>query len=745
MCLSQIFRQAKNCTVSTAAENKKTEQPHQDRHTHTMAADGVVEVLQAAVSDTWLWAGSMSTIVQDVPAEACRYYEDAVGEGACGDLTHAVHTTQHALMAWVRVLVTLAWALALFLYENPLVLAALAGLVLLYIATRLMVRATRRLMALVRRYVRLAMGRAERAAAAYRRFLDRVRRQSRVVAALLPPISFFVVWGYALTFDTVLRFMDWPFAADVLARVWPTCMSIAAIVQIEDIVPAPTQLDSSAAKGALAAAAPPPATPPPSARHQQVHQQPDAANRGRRSMLASLFSRSGTTDTDADNTHHASNGNDNGNGAVFQSPHSRRLRIPTPSHGRISTRNHSHSPTTTSSSGGSSGVRRRVATHHRSHNDGHTTSHTTAAAEAGRVDVVVRWLEYWVCFGVLTTCSRVPVLSSTAYALLPYAHVAHMTLLLWLVAPLIGGTRIVFSLLRNHVFTTAVASPASRRFQHVLAAYVTPLWAVAKMVVPTRVQRVLMALSALFTDTSVFLIALPAVFSPRFLTRFAAVLVAYMYPAYKTTCALSHADLALDAARAVDAADAADADGRTVGGDSDDDGHVHSRRRDRQDGRGSDITTATTTARHDRVVGATNVLLGWLKYWVVLVVFEVVWAGLTRVTHDSVPLWWDLHIGVVMLLQLPALGAAAFLFDDFRVSPTHALRRLGNIAASLLSPWSLRASVGGDVGAAHALNDDVDDDDDEHDDDETAIVDEAAAGVGYARGSRGVETHDKNA
>lgn len=253
--------------------------------------------------------------------------------------------------------------------------------------------------------------------------------------------------------------------------------------------------------------------------------------------------------------------------------------------------------------------------------------------------MLVRWLQYWVCFGVLTTLGRVPLLSSTLYALTPYADVLCATLLVWLVVPLIHGTHVLFSLLQAHVFAAAAGTAATRRLQRMLATYTAPIGTALRLITPRPIRPWLTAASALFTDTSVFVIALPALFSPRFMTRFAAALIAYGYPAYKTTRVLCEAH-----------ADAGGARGRWAG-----------------------------------ALGGqqTTLLLGWLKYWVVLVVFEAAWAFLTRATHDAVPLWWDLHIALLVVLQLPALGAAAYIFDDFRVSPFFAVLRLGRVVTAV--------------------------------------------------------------
>ena len=76
-------------------------------------------------------------------------------------------------------------------------------------------------------------------------------------------------------------------------------------------------------------------------------------------------------------------------------------------------------------------------------------------------DLLQRWLEYWVCFGVLTSMERVPLVSTAVAAVLPYGSLLSVTLRLWLVVPLVHGTHALFLLLRTYVLTSAVSTAAA--------------------------------------------------------------------------------------------------------------------------------------------------------------------------------------------------------------------------------------------------------------------------------------------
>ena len=52
----------------------------------------------------------------------------------------------------------------------------------------------------------------------------------------------------------------------------------------------------------------------------------------------------------------------------------------------------------------------------------------------------------------------------------------------------------------------------------------------------------------------------------------------------------------------------------------------------------------------------------WLKYFVVLALFELLHRGLSRVV-GWLPLWWHLKLAALMYLHLPVFNGATWLFD----------------------------------------------------------------------------------
>ena len=377
---------------------------------------------------------------------------------------------------------------------------------------------------------------------------------------------------------------------------------------------------------------------------------------------------------------------------LFQSPHRRRIRLGAEQEQHAGQQ---HRNGSAGAGGGRTGLRQRAVANQARTADTTTGRGSTASPSSSSLsaragvqeelpDLLQRWLEYWVCFGVLTSMERVPLVSTAVAAVLPYGSLLSVTLRLWLVVPLVHGTHALFLLLRTYVLTSAVStaaavsrgSPAMRSVVQTVAAQAASARAALRFLLPGRVQRGLGALGALFTDTYVFLIAVPAFFSPRFMTRFAAALVAFGYPAYKTTMALEQA-----------------------------------RRRcavPSSSSSSSSSASMTRTAATPAVVRAETLrLLGMLKYWVVLMVVDAVWHVLTDVTRDVLPLWWDAYIVAVVALQLPAVGAAAFLFDDFRVSPLGAVLRWGSVASAttqLVANTARAAAAAGGGGGGGALD-----------------------------------------
>ena len=184
------------------------------------ATMGEEEVEEQAWEVLWTSLDQAAGHIQRGAMALCTYYEDAVGPGTCDDLARAFSSTRDALHYWARVWTAALCALVVFLYENPIVLAVVAGAVALYFATRLVFRLAQRLTSI------------------YRRWLRWIRQKSRVAAAVLPPTAFFVLWGYALTFEATAHLLNWPFMHTLISRFWPFCLSVAAITQLEDVIPA---------------------------------------------------------------------------------------------------------------------------------------------------------------------------------------------------------------------------------------------------------------------------------------------------------------------------------------------------------------------------------------------------------------------------------------------------------------------------------------------------------------------------
>lgn len=182
---------------------------------------GNMEWMASTAQGAWALMANAGAATQDMLTSSCTYYEDVVGPGTCEDLAHAILATRDALHCWGRVLLAVVWAFLVLLYENPIILAIVGGLFALYLAMRWMLRL------------------AQRAVVLYHRFLAWVGRHLPIVATALPITAFVLVWSYALTFPAMADALEWPLTAVFVARIWPLCMSVVTIVQLEDIAPAP--------------------------------------------------------------------------------------------------------------------------------------------------------------------------------------------------------------------------------------------------------------------------------------------------------------------------------------------------------------------------------------------------------------------------------------------------------------------------------------------------------------------------
>ena len=91
------------------------------------ATMGEEEVEEQAWEVLWTSLDQAAGHIQRGAMALCTYYEDAVGPGTCDDLARAFSSTRDALHYWARVWTAALCALVVFLYENPIVLAVVAG------------------------------------------------------------------------------------------------------------------------------------------------------------------------------------------------------------------------------------------------------------------------------------------------------------------------------------------------------------------------------------------------------------------------------------------------------------------------------------------------------------------------------------------------------------------------------------------------------------------------------------------
>lgn len=269
------------------------------------------------------------------------------------------------------------------------------------------------------------------------------------------------------------------------------------------------------------------------------------------------------------------------------------------------------------------------------------------------VFILKRWVKYWVCLSAVVTTMRIPLLSSLLLQL-PYFHYIYITIFVWLVVPLIHGTHVVYSFIRVSTIGNSVAHHSTPNFLRLVIERVAHLWNTLHPFVPPIIQRFITAAHALINDPLMFIIAVAAIFVPRFITELGITLISYVYAAYRTIQTL---DQCISPEEPVS--------------------------RDRSQN-GNPVSPRNTIQISRQIQNDLLKLLGWLKYWIVLMFFEAIWWLLTFATSDLIPFWSTIHLCLSIILLLPSLGISTYLYNEFRASPVAASYRIPQMIKHLL-------------------------------------------------------------